>query len=225
MSWGIGIGILIVAVLFVVFGFIMFKETRTHRFWRSKVEEGDTEMITQLVRVELERWRTEGPPKGMSTTVWTGVQGVELVEAGRDQLHVSSTAEPQFALVGGGRRQVSSTLDEGKRITAALAERFLYDIPHVRPERVQIDIYATFGEPAGEVSQSCILSTPAQRSAAAEVDWENDPPEVITEMLGARYRLDGHGGALPIDLDEEDARAGTNGSRGDGQREGPERVL
>lgn len=225
MGWGIGVGILIIALLFVIFGVIMFKETRTHRFWRSKVEEGDTEMITQLVRVELERWRTEGPPKGMSTTVWTGVQSVEMVEVLRDQLHISSTAEPQFALVGGARRQVSSALDEGKRITAALAERFLYDIPHVRPERVRIDIYATFGEPAGDVSQSCILSTLAQRSAAAEVDWENDPPEVITEMLGARYRLDGRGGPLPIDHDEAATQASSNGSRGDGQREGPERVL
>jgi hypothetical protein len=225
MGWGIGVGILIIALLFVIFGFIMLKETQTHRFWQSKVEEGDVEMITQLIRVELERWRTEGPPKGMSTTVWTGVQGVELVEVGRDQLCLSSTAEPQFAFVGDARRKVSSALDEGKRITAALAERFLYDIPHVRPDRVQIDIYATFGEPAGEASQRCILSTLAQRSAAADIDWENDPPEVITEMLGARYRPDGHGGALPIDLSEETTRAGSNGARGDGQREGPERVL
>jgi hypothetical protein len=224
MSWGIGVGILIIALLFAVFGFIMFKETRTHRFWRSKVEEGDIEMITQLIQVELARWRTEGPPKGMSTSVWTGVQGVELVEVAGDRLRVSSTAEPQFALVEGTRRQVSSALDEGKRITAALAERFLYDIPHVRPELVKIDIYTTFAGPAGGISQSCILSTPAQRSAAAEVDWENDPPEVITEMLGARYRLDGQGSALPIDLDEKISRGGTNGARGDGQRAGPERV-
>lgn len=225
MSWGIGVGILIVALLFAVFGFMMFKETRTHRFWRTKVEEGDIEMITQLIQVELERWRTEGPPKGMPTTVWTGVQGVQLVDVGRDQIHLSTTAEPQFAFVGGARRQVSSALDEGKRITTALAERFFYDIPHVRPERVQIDIYTTLGQAAGKVSQSRILSTLAHRSAAAEIDWENDPPEVIAEMLGARYRLDTKGGALPIDIDERSLRAGTNGARGDGEREGQERVL
>ncbi len=225
MSWGIGVGILIIALLFAVFGFFMFKETRTHRFWRSKVEEGDIEMITQLIQVELLRWRSEGPPQGISTTVWAGVQGVQLVEAGRDQIHLSSTAEPQFALVGGARRQVSSALDEGKRITAALAERFFYDVPHVRPERVQIDIYTVLGDAAGKVSQSRILTTLAHRSAAAEIDWENDPPEVIAEMLGARYRLGTEGDARPIDLDERSQRAGTNGARGDGQREGPERVL
>jgi hypothetical protein len=222
MAWGISVGILVIALIFAFFAFIIFKETRTHRFWQSKVEEGDLEMISQLVQVEVERWRTERPPKGMPASVWQGVQGVELVEVGHDFIRASSTAEPQFALVGGERRQVSSALDEAKRITARLAERFFYDIPHVRPERVQIDIYTTFHEVGSEASQRCILSTLAPRNAAAEVDWDNDPPEVIAEQLGARYQLDGHGAALPIEPDEETVRAGVDGSRRDSPSGGPE---
>src|SRR3990170_7673580 len=126
MAWGLGVGIVIVALLFAFFGWIIFQEARTHRFWRRKVEEGDLEMISQLVQGEVGRWGTERPPKGVPSAVWQGIQGVELVEVGRDYIRAATTAEPQFALVGGSRRQVSSALDEAKRITARLAERLFY---------------------------------------------------------------------------------------------------
>ena len=216
MAWGLAVGMAIVALLFVFIAYILFKETRTHRFWQTRVEEGDLEMISQLVRVEVERWRMDRPPKGMSASVWGGIQGVELVDLGRDYLRASSTAEPRFAIVGGARRQVTSALDEGKRITAKLAERFFYDVPHVRLERVQIDCYTTFHAPGGEVDQRCILSTLARRADAAEIDWENDPPEAIAEQLGARYQLDGQGVALPFEPDEEAVRAGADDAAADG---------
>lgn len=210
MAWGLAVGMVIVGLIFAFMAYILFKETRTHRFWQRRVEEGDLEMISQLVRVEVEHWRTERPPKGMPASVWGGIQGVEVVELGRDYIRASSTAEPQFALVRGARRQVTSALDEAKRITAKLAERFFYDVPHVRLERVQIDCYTTFHAPGAEVEQRCILSTLARRIDAAEVDWENDSPEVIAEQLGARYELDGQGVALPIEPEEEAVRAGAD---------------
>ncbi len=182
-------------------------------------------MITQLLQVEVARWREERPPKGTPPSVWQGIQGVELVEVGRDYIRASSTAEPQFVLVAGARRQVSSALDEAKRIAVKLAERFFYDIPHVRPERVQIDCYATFQQPGGDVTQRCILSTLGDRAAAAEIDWETDPPEAIVELLGARYQLDDHGAALPIEPDEETVRVSANGTSRDGSADGPEIVF
>src|SRR3990172_2206120 len=190
MAWGLGVGIIIVVAVFVFVGAIILREAATHRFWRRKVDEGDLEMITQLVQGEVERWRSERPPKGVPAAVWQGVQGVELVEIGRDHIHASTTAEPQFAFVGGARKQGTSALEEAKRIVARLAERLFYDIAHVRPDRLQIDCYSTFHEPGGEAVQRCILSVVAHRSAAAAIDWENDAPEVIAEQLGARYRLD-----------------------------------
>lgn len=199
MAWGLGVGILIIAMMFAFFGIIIFKETRTHRFWQRKVEEGDLDMITQLVQEEVAHWRTERPPKGMPASVWQGIQGVEVIEIQQDEIHVSTTAEPQFALVSGSRRQVSSALDEAKRVVAKLAERLFYDIPHIRPARVQIDCYTTFQEPGGQVGQHCILTVLADRADAADVDWDYDAPEVIAERLGALYELDSRGVALPID--------------------------
>ena len=221
MGWGIGWGLLVIGLVGALFAYVIFQETRTHRFWRQKVEEGDLEMIRQLVMAEVERWRTESPPKGTPAAVWQGIQGVELVEIGREYIRASTAAEAQFAMVGGARRQVSSALDGAKRITARLAELLFYDIPHVRPERLQIDVYTTFHEVGGEAIQRCILSTLARRAAVAEIDWDNDPPEVIAEQLGARYELDSQGGALPIEPDEEAVRGGANGT----QTDGPEPVL
>ena len=199
MVWGLGVGILFICLLFAFLAFILFKETRTHRFWQATVDDGDIEMITQLVQLEVEHWRTERPPKGIPAAVWQGIQGVELVTISRDEIHASTSAEAQFAMVGGQRRQITSALDEAKRITARLVERFFYDVPHIRPARVQLDCYTTFQQPGGEASQSCIISTDASREDAAEIDWENDPPEVIAERLGARYELDERGGAKPIE--------------------------
>ncbi len=215
MAWGIGVGILIIALLFVFFGFIIFKETRTHRFWRHQVELGDLEMIRQLIEVEVEHWRTERPPKGVPAAVWQGIQGVEVSEIGRDYIRASTTAEPQFTMVGGGRKQVSSALDEAKRITALLAERFFYDVPYVVLERVQIDCYSTFQEAGSEASQRCVLSTLARRDDAAQVDWEGDSPDAIAERLGGRYRTDASGTPLPIETDEEAVRVSANGASAD----------
>ncbi len=198
MVWGLGIGILFVAIFFAFLGFILFKETQTHRFWQTKVDEGDIDMITQLVEVEVERWRTDRSPKGTPASIWQGIQGVELITISQQHIHASTAAEAQFAMVGGERRQVSSALDEAKRVTALLAERFFYDIPHIRPERIQIDCYTTFQQPGGEASQSCIVSTESSREHIVEIDWEIDPPEVIAERLGARYELDDRGIAKPI---------------------------
>ena len=62
MGWGIGWGLLIIGLIGALFAYVILKETRTHLFWRQKVEEGDLEMIRQLVLAEVEHWRTEAPP-------------------------------------------------------------------------------------------------------------------------------------------------------------------
>lgn len=220
MAWGLGVGMLIIGLMFAFFAVIIFKETRTHRFWRRRVEEGDLEMIRQLVQGEVERWSRERPPKGVTGGVWQGVQSAELVAIGVDYIHVSSTAEPHFEASEGGRRQVSGALDEAKRITSRLAERLFYDIPHVRPDRVQIDIYTTFHEVGGEVDQRCIMSTLAERRAAAVIDWDGDTPESIAATLGARYQVDERGLAAPIEPAVAPApRPSANGAPPDGSQD------
>jgi hypothetical protein len=210
MALGLGTGIIAICLLFAFIGVIIFREAFTHRFWQRKVDEGDLDMITQLVQIEVQRWRTERPPKGMAASVWQGIQNVEVVDIDNDYVRASTTAEPQFALVAGQRRQVSSAVDEAKRVSAKLIERFFYDIPHIRPARVQIDCFTTVQDSAG-ASQHCIMSTVAHRADAAQIDWDSDPSDVIAERLGARYQLDSQGAALPVEPDDPKVRVSTNG--------------
>ena len=58
MQWGITAGVIVIGLVFAFVAYIVFQEARTHRFWRRRVQEGDLEMITQLVNVEVERWRS-----------------------------------------------------------------------------------------------------------------------------------------------------------------------
>jgi hypothetical protein len=219
MQWGFVVGIVVIALFFAFVAYIVFTEARTHRFWRRRVEAGDLEMITQLLNAEVSGWRTERPPKGMAASVWQGIQSVEVIEVGQDYVRASTIAEPQFALVGGTRRQVSSSVDEARRITAKLAERFFYDVPHVRFQRVQLDVFTTFSEPSGEATQRCIMSTLASRDAAGEVDWDADPPEAVAERLGAHYDVDVHGTPHPIQPDEDAVRVSANGAKSNGHSE------
>jgi len=81
---GLGTGIILITLLFAFLATVIFREAFTHRFWQRKVDEGDLDMITQLVQIEVQRWRTERPPKGMPASIWQGIQNVELVDVDRD---------------------------------------------------------------------------------------------------------------------------------------------
>jgi len=217
MEWGLAWGLLAVVLIALVIAYAVIQETRAQRHWRALVKAGDIDAIRTIVESEVNRWRTERMPRGVLPSVWHGVQTAELIEVGTDYVRAGCSAEGQYAVVGHRREEVSSALREAMKLTVKLADMLLYDIPNVELERVQVDAYTTFRGRSGAANQRCILSTLAQRSAAGEVDWENDPPEVIAERLGARYLLDNHGAALPIEPDEEAVRVSMNGSRADGR--------
>jgi hypothetical protein len=180
--------------------------TRVQLAWRQRVDEGDVDAIHTLVAEEITRWKTARMPKGMQPALWHGVQSAELLEVTPDSFRLSASAEGQYAQVSGDRRQISSALREGMKLTAQLADMAFYDIPNVVLPFVQIDIYSTFRDEHGS-SQQCILSTRASRSVAAEIDWDSMEPEEVVRAFGGRYALDDRGNALPIEPD----KPGTNG--------------
>lgn len=199
MVWGI----LVVVLLTLFIAYVIIQETRAQRHWRKLVERGDISAIEALVRAEIERWRTQRPPKEVPTSLWHGVQTVELQAVGRDYVRVSATAEAQYAVVEGQRQEVSSALHEGMKITVKLADMLLYDIPNVRLQKVQIDIYTTFRDMSGISTQHCILSTIFDRRVAADLDWDESGPEEIIAAVGGRYQLNEQGAAQPIDPEVE----------------------
>jgi len=199
MAWGIGWGLLVVFVVALFITYVILQETRAQRHWRRLVAAGDVDAIRRILEAEVERWKTERMPKGVEAALWHGVQTVELVEAGADLARVSCSAEGQYALVDGQRREVSGALHEGMRLTVKLADMLLYDIPNLRLAQVHIDVYTTFRGATGGASQQCILSTVVRRSDVEDLDWEGTPPEEIVARLGGRFQADAHGAPQPVE--------------------------
>jgi len=205
-DWGLAFGSLLVLMLFLAVGYVVVQGTRAQLAWRGRVEAGDIDAIQTLVSEEIARWKISRMPKGMQPSVWHGVQSAELLEVTPDSFRLSASTEGQYALLSGERREVSSALREGMKLTAQLADMALYDIPNVTLPCVQIDIYSTFRDENGS-SQRCILSTRAEREVAAEVDWEDADAEDVVRTFGGRYALDDRGNALPIEPDKPRASA------------------
>jgi hypothetical protein len=208
VGWGIGWALLIVAVIVALITYVIVQEMRAQQYWRRLVEQGDLDAIRRVVQSEVERWREDRPPSDVPVSLWRGVQTVELLEVGRDYLRLTCTAEGQYAMLDGQRREVSTALSEGMKLTAKLADMFLYDIPNLRLDRVQIDVYTAFRDRRGAATQDCILSTLVRRSDAQRVDWEGFSPEEIVAAFGGRFRRDHGGAALPIEPDAETVRVG-----------------
>jgi hypothetical protein len=195
------------------FAYVIGQEMRAHRHWRKLVANGDVSAIDALVRAEIERWHEQRTPRGVPASLWHGVQTTQLQDVGPDSARVTAAAEAQYAVVNGVREEISTALQEGKRLTAKLAEMLLYDIPNVRLETVQIDIYTTFRDMSGRSTQECILSTVFRRELAAELDWDDSTAEEIVAAAGGRYRLNDQGLALGIDPDVgAPSRIHTNGA-------------
>jgi hypothetical protein len=199
-DYGLVVGVVIVMAIFLVVGWVIIMGTRAQLHWRKRVEEGDVEVIRILVEDEVARWKTARTPKDVVPSVWRGVQSAELVAVEPDGVRLSTSTEGQYVAAGAERREVSSPLEEGMKVTAKLADMALYDIPNVKLPYVQIDVYSTFrGE--GESTQRCVLTTTARREIADVLDWDEMTGEEVVRAFGGRYLLDDRGHPLPIDPD------------------------
>jgi hypothetical protein len=120
---------------------------------------------------------------------------------------VSCNADGEYALVNGRRLETSSPLSEGMKITTKLAEMLLYDVPNVKLDHFQIDVYTSFRDESGHAEPRCILSTLVRRSLVEDFDWENDTAASFIEVNGARFDADGDKLRVvePIEWDETQA--------------------
>lgn len=200
-TWGIAIAMGFVFLVFLFIAYVILQETRAQLYWRKLVEAGDVSAITTLVTEEVTRWKTARTPRETPPSIWHGVQSAELLDVKPDGVRLSASAEGEYALVSGERREVSSALREGMKLTARLADMVLYEIPNVKLPNVQIDIYSTYRDERGS-SQRCILSTVARRDVADSVDWDALEAEEIVRQFGARFSLDDRGNPTPIDPDK-----------------------
>ena len=75
MNEGVAITFAVIFVFVSGIGLVLFKEMRTHRVWRGRVEANDLGIIRGLLDAEIDHWRSMRPPKDVSAAVWAGVQG------------------------------------------------------------------------------------------------------------------------------------------------------
>ncbi len=199
MSEGVTIGFALIAAFFGAVGLLLFKEARTHRFWRQLVAQNDMEAIQGILDQEIEHWRTQRPPKDVSANVWAGVQGLNLVGASAKHVRVSTSADAEFGTVDGKREQIASSLDTAYSTALRLVEMIFYDIPNFRPNHVRVDVYTTFRDAEGQASALPILCVEADRAAAMSLDW-NLPPGVLAREFETNVNRAPTGEPRPIEL-------------------------
>src|SRR4051812_14224336 len=183
MEWGI----LVIVLILLFTSYVIVQETRAQLYWRGLVEKGDLKAIRELIETEIDTWHRARVPRGTSALLWHGVQTVELLDVTEHGARVSCNADGEYALVNGRRLETSSPLSEGMKITAKLSEMLLYDVPNVKLDHFQIDVYTSFRDESGHAEPRCILSTLVHRSAVEDFDWENDTPTSFVEVAGGRF--------------------------------------
>jgi hypothetical protein len=183
-----GVAIILVILLFVAY--VVVQETRAQLFWRKLVDEGDIDAIRQLIEAEVETWHSARVPRGVPALLWHGIQTVELLDVSGNACRVSCSADGESALIGGRRVETSSPLAEGMKITQKLAEMLLYDIPNVKLDHVQIDVYTSFRDDAGRAESRCVLSTRVERAVVEHIDWEQMEPGEFIDLCQGHFASD-----------------------------------
>ncbi len=211
MEWAI----LAIFVLFLIFAYFIVQGTRAALAWRKAAAAGDVKVIRDIVEDALSVWRSAKRPKEVPPDVWRGVQSMEYVEVAPDFVRVSCRAESDYKMFEGRWMEVKNPLQEGFAIAAKAAEMLFYELPHYRPDRIQVDVYTSFRQEESASSNDCILSVETNRELAREVDWDEWPAVDIIDHLGGRYRMGERGQPLPIEVappalveEEEPSEAG-----------------
>ena len=115
MNEGVAITFAVIFVVVSLIGLVLFKELRTHAYWRELVEANDVTAIRGLLEAEIEHWHRMRPPKAINATVWAGVQGMELLAADTTHVQITTSAEPEMRVLQGKSQQVATALDIGPR--------------------------------------------------------------------------------------------------------------
>ena len=178
--------------------YIIIQGTRAALAWREAAQKGDTKVIRDIVEDALKMWGSQKRPKPVSAEVWRGIQSMQLAGVAPDYVRVSCVAESDYKMLDGRWVEIRNPLQEGVSITAKAADMLFWELPHYRPEHIQIDIYTDYRDDDGRTRRECIMTTQAAREDAKDLDWEEWTADQITDALGAVYNLNETGRPMPI---------------------------
>jgi hypothetical protein len=195
----IGYGIIFVILILIFVSYAIVQETRAQLHWRGLVQGGDLDAIRSLVEDEIQRWHSERVPRDTPALLWHGIQTVELIDVTATAARVNCSAEGEYSLVDGRRIETSSPVAEGMKVTQKIADMLLYDIPNVRLDFVQIDVYTSFRDERGHADTRCILSSIVRRQDVEDLDWEATPAQQFIEIVGGRFAVDASGAIAEVE--------------------------
>lgn len=186
-------------VVFLVIAYIVVQGTRAAMAWRNAAAAGDTDVIRDIVEDAVRAWSSQKRPKDVRVEVWRGIQGMQVTEVADGYVRVSVSAESEYRQDGGRWVEVSNPLQSGTEITGKTLEMLLYELPHYRPETVQVDVYTQYRDESGSTQRDCVLTTLATREQARAVDWDEWTAGEIVQAFSGVSRLADNGRPLPIE--------------------------
>ena len=206
----IELGVLFGVVIGGFLGLAITQSFFSQRHWRRIIAEGDLDALRASVLEAFETWRRTRPPMDIPPSDWRALQSAALVAADTERCRVSLLAEPDIRVVDGVRTQAGPAASVARRAAVRMAERLLYDIPLARFEAVQVDVYAEYRSPDGDVESECLLTTQVSRGQGLITDWDDEAAPAIlrtwsTREPAANRDLDPDVGALITQAEAEAA--------------------
>jgi hypothetical protein len=171
------LGVAVLVAMGTITGLVVLQAVLAARHWDRVISDGDVDALTQALDEALEDWRTRRPPKGTPPADWQALQSATLIAADRDRCRVSLLASTDVRVVNNERQDFGDVIVVARRAAVSMTERLLYEIPHVRFDEVQIDVYSQ--TPIEGSDGSCVLTTRVAREVAYVSEWDNDSPEQI----------------------------------------------
>ncbi len=177
MEWGI----LFFTVLGAVLGGIVLQATYAAQSWRQAIAGGDLDVLRQAVANAMDGWRRQKPPRGYPPADWQALMTVATIAMDQRRCRVSMLVGSDIRVVANQRQELGRPIDVGRRVAVKMVERLLYEIPHVRFDEVQVDVYASTSTPEGGLSSACILVVRTDRTEAALAPWDTADDAGILE--------------------------------------------
>lgn len=168
MEWGI----LFFTILGIILGGIVLQATYAAQSWRAAIAAGDMGVLREAVMNALEGWRRQKPPKGTPPADWQALTSVAVVALDSRRCRVSMLVTPDIRVVNNQRQEFGAPLDVARRAAVRMVERLLYEIPHVRFDEVQVDVYNSYVTPSGQPHADCILVVRTDRYEASLAPWD-----------------------------------------------------
>lgn len=192
-------GIFATLIIGGTLGWVIVQSFIGHRYWRRAIAEGDDKAMYAAFLEALDTWRRMRPPPDVIPSDWRALQSAEAIAVNGKFCRVSLLADPDIRVVGGIRGEVGAAGSVARRVAVRMAERLLYEIPLIRFEAVQVDVYTQYRSTDGNTESECLLTTQLTRAVGTETDWDDLSVE---EILSTWQTREGHPGEpLSPDVD------------------------